>query len=349
MLKFSKITVAILILASLVLASCSGANAEKEDDGETVTLTLAAYSTPREVYAELIPIFVKQYKEKTGITVKFEESYEGSGAQSRAVLGGFEADIVAFSLEAHVTALVDAGLITHDWKAEYNGSISNSVVVLAVRPNNPKDIHDWADITKDGVDVITPDPATSGGAQWNILAAYGAAIRGHVDGYNGDDEGATDFLIGVIKNVLVFDKDARESYLNFENGVGDVAITYENEVFAAKKSGGQVEAIYPTSTILIENPIALVDQYVDKHDNREAAEAFIDFLQSPEAQRIYAKHGYRPILSEVATEEKIAAQFPAIEDLFIITEQFESWGVVGAELFGTDGRFTKLIADTRAK
>ncbi len=335
----------LLLIGFLMFSTGKGVQndpAQAADD--EITITLAGFAVPREAYGELIPMFVEQWEEQTGQKVKFEESYQASGAQSRAIAGGFEADIAALSLEAHVTALVDAGLITHDWKANYNGTVSTSVAVLAVRPDNPKNIEDWDDIIRDGIEVITPDPSTSGGAQWNILAAYGAAKRGFVEGY--EAETATDFLAEVIDNVLVFDKDGRESYLTFENGVGDVAITYENEIFAAKLAGGEVEVIYPRSTILIENPIALIDEYVDKHGNREAVEAFIEFLYTPEAQRIFAKHGFRPVVPEVAAEEEIVEQFPVIQDLFTI-EEFGGWETVSKELFGENGRFTLLIAEVK--
>jgi len=341
--KVLRLTITLLILGLAIPAGFSRA----QDD--TVTITLAGFAVPREAYGELIPIFQEQWEAETGQRVEFEESYQASGAQSRAIVGGFEADIAALSLEGHIAALVDAGLITHDWKSEYNGTISTSVAVLAVRSGNPEAIEDWDDIARDGIDVVTPDPATSGGAQWNILAAYGAAARGHVEGYEGTEEGATAFLSKVIENVLVFDKDGRESYLTFENGIGDVAITYENEIFAARQAGGDVDVVYPQSTILIENPIALIDEYVDKHGNREAVEAFLSFLRTPEAQRVFAAHGFRSILPEVNAEPEIAEQFPEIDDLFLIADLFEDWDYVSNEVFGTDGRFTLLIADVKGQ
>jgi sulfate transport system substrate-binding protein len=336
----------ILLILALALALPVGALQAQDD---TVTITFAGFAVPREAYAELIPVFQAQWEAETGQKVEFEESYQASGAQSRAIIGGFEADIAALSLEAHITAIEEAGLITHDWKAEYNGTISTSVAVLAVRPGNPENIEDWVDIGREGIEVITPDPATSGGAQWNILAAYGAASRGFVEGYEATPEAGEDFLRLVINNVLVFDKDGRESYLTFESGIGDVAITYENEIFAARQAGGEVEVVYPASTILIENPIALIDENVDKHGNREAAEAFIAFLRTPEAQAIYAGHGFRSILPEVNAE--FEDQFPVLEDQFTILDLFEAqgWPYVSQEIFGTDGRFTLLIAEVKGQ
>ena len=204
------------------------------------TLILGAYTTPREAYGKLIPIFQQQWKEKTGQDIAFEESYLGSGAQSRAIVEGFEADVAALSLEADINRIEKAGLITHDWKDNpTKGMVSDSIVVFAVRQGNPKGIKDWADLAKPGVQILTPNPKTSGGAMWNILALYGAAMRGFVEGVPAnDDAAATEFLTAVFNNVTVMDKGARESITNFEKGVGDVAITYENEVLVAQRGRG---------------------------------------------------------------------------------------------------------------
>ena len=193
--------------------------------------------------------------------------YLGSGAQSRAIVEGFEADVAALSLEADINRIEKAGLITQDWKdGPTKGMVSDSVVVFAVRPGNPKGIKDWADLAKPGVQILTPNPKTSGGAMWNILALYGAAKRGFVEGVPAnDDAAATAFLTSVLKNVTVMDKGARESITNFEKGVGDVAITYENEVLVGQQGGQDYEMVIPRSTILIENPVAVVDSYADKH------------------------------------------------------------------------------------
>jgi sulfate transport system substrate-binding protein len=321
------------------------------------------YAVPREAYGEIIPLFQKYWLDKTGQQVQVLESYGASGSQSRAVAGGFEADIVGLSIEPDITRLVDAGLITHDWKDNpYGGIVTDSLVVLTVRPDNPKGITDWADLAKEGIEVITPDPSTSGAAQWNLLAAYGAARRGFVEGFSGDDAGAVDFLSKLITNVTVFDKDGRESFLTFERGIGDVAITYENEAYAGYLSGSQDEyvIVYPKSTILIENPVALVDTYVDKHGTREVAQAFIDFLWSPEAQQAYANHGFRPVNEDVAAtikvNEEVAADsadvfkvgtvaltFPAIEDQFSIADEFTTWSDARKAFFGDEGSITQII------
>ena len=316
--------------------------------GGEVTLTLGAYTTPREAYKELIPIFQEQWKQQHGQTVNFEESYLGSGAQSRAIVEGFEADIAALSLEADITRIQDAGLITHDWKsAQDNGIISTSVVAFAVRPGNPKGIKDWADLAKDGVEVLTPNPQTSGGAMWNVLALYGAARRGFVDGVaKGDDAAATEFLKSVLKNVTVLDKGARESITNFEKGVGDIAITYENEVLVAQQAGEKMDLVIPRSTILIENPIAVIDTYVDKHGTRQVAEEFVKFLYTEQAQQIFAKHGLRSLDKEVA--QATASQYPPVEDLWTVQE-FGGWSKATPEIFGDEGVYTKAIAEVQGQ
>jgi sulfate transport system substrate-binding protein len=337
----------LLLLILLTLTACSRSSgepaAEAGSSDEGVTLILGAYTTPREAYAELIPIFQAQWKEETGQDVTFEESYQGSGAQSRAVVEGFEADVVALSLEADVTRIVDAGLITHDWQSgRYGGMVSRSVVVFGVREGNPLGITDWADLANDGVELLTPNPKTSGGAMWNILALYGAAVRGHVEGIPAGDEAATQqFMRDVLANVVVMDKGARESITNYEQGVGHVIITYENEILVGRQNGQNYEMIFPTSTILIENPIAVVDEYVDEHGTREVAEAFVEFLLTAEAQEIFARHGLRSVDETVAAAT--ADQYPPITDLFTIA-QFGGWAEATPAFFGDTGIFTQAAA-----
>jgi sulfate transport system substrate-binding protein len=221
--------------------------------------------------------------------------------------------------------------------------VSTSVVAFAVRKGNPKGIHDWADLAQPGLQILTPNPATSGGAMWNILALYGAALRGQVTVVPaGDEAAATAFLTAVLKNVTVLDKGARESITNFESGVGDVAITYENEVLVAQKNGQDDELVIPTSTLLIENPVAVVDAYADKHGTRAVAEAFVQFLFTRPAQQVFADYGLRSI--DPAVAQATAAQYPAVKDLFTITEEFGGWGAATPRFFGDDGIFTLAIA-----
>lgn len=332
---------------------------------DPITITLAAYTTPREAYAEIIPLFQAYWLEQTGQEVTFQESYLGSGAQSRAVEGGFEADLVALALANDVTRLVNAGLITHDWTAnDYAGMVHTSIVSLVTRAGNPLGITDWVDLTKPDVEIVTPDAATSGGARWNIMAAYGAAFRGHVEGYEASDAGARQLLHDIFRNVSVMDAGARESVVTFENGIGDVAITYENEFYAAQIAGEDFEIVRPSSTILIENPVALVDTYVDAHGTREVTEAFIQFLYTPEVQAIFAANGFRPPVFKAASEatpesgatEEARAywaegaidleRFPAVEDLFTI-DDFGGWGEVTPTWFGDDGIYTQVITEVQ--
>jgi sulfate transport system substrate-binding protein len=349
------IQIALLLTLLGLLASCgAGAGSSTGNatpgaaavTGNATTIVLGAYTTPREAYGKLIPLFKERWKQQTGQDLTFQESYLGSGAQSRAIVEGFEADIAALSLEADVTNIVKAGLITHDWSNNpTKGMISDSIVAFAVRKGNPKGIKDWADLAKPGVEVLTPNPKTSGGAQWNIMALYGAAKRGFVTGVPKDDDAAaTAFLKAVLKNVKVMDKGARESITNFEQGVGDVAITYENEVVVGHQHGQDYELVIPQSTILIENPIAIVDTYVDKHGSRKPVEAFVQFLYTPEAQQIFAQFGLRSIDPTVA--QATAAQFPAVKDLWKI-DVFGGWKAATPDFFGESGVFTKAVAEVQ--
>jgi sulfate/thiosulfate transport system substrate-binding protein len=340
-MKFLRTVLVILVLSSFVPA-CT----PQQGTDQTVKITLGAYTTPREAYKELIPVFQQQWKAKTGQEVVFEESYLGSGAQSRAIVGGFEADIAALSLEADITRIQEAGLISHNWQSgPTKGILSTSVVAFAVRPGNPKGIHDWADLAQPGLKVLTPNPKTSGGAMWNILSLYGAAKRGFVRGVGANDDAAAQaFLLAVLKNVVVLDQGARESITNFEKGVGDVAITYENEVMVAQQNGQKDELVLPRSSILIENPVALVDRYVDKHANRAAAQAFVDFLFTRQAQEIFAKYGLRSLDPQVA--QQTASHFPKLTDQFSIA-YFGGWKKATADFFGEQGIFTRSIAQAQ--
>ncbi|HEY1011939.1 MAG TPA: sulfate ABC transporter substrate-binding protein [Herpetosiphonaceae bacterium] len=352
MKQLSRIVLAFFVAG--LLAACGGtesagtaapANSGAPAAG-SVTLILGAYTTPREAYEKIIPLFQAEWKQKTGQEVKFEQSYQGSGAQSRAIVEGFEADVAALSLEADIDRITKANLITHDWKANATkGMVSDSVVSFAVRTGNPKGIKDWADLAKPGVEILTPNPKTSGGAQWNILALYGAAKRGFVDGVAKDDDAAArEFLKAVLKNVTVMDKGARESITNFEQGVGDVAITYENEVLVGQKGGQSYELVIPRSSILIENPVAVIDTYADKHGVRPVAEAFVQFLYTKQAQEIFAEYGLRSVDAEVA--KATAARYPALQDQFTI-EYFGGWGKATPDYFGDTGVYSAVIAEVQ--
>ncbi|MEP7290337.1 MAG: sulfate ABC transporter substrate-binding protein [Chloroflexota bacterium] len=352
MKRILQMTSAFGLLVFLILSMPQG---QAQD---AITITLGAYTTPREAYAEIIPLFEAYWLEQSGQQVTFQESYLGSGAQARAVEGGFEADLVALALSNDVTRLVNAGLITHDWTAnDYAGILHTSVVSIITRAGNPLGITDWDDLAQPNVEVVAPDAATSGGARWNIVGLYGAALRGQVEGYEASEAGARQLLKDIFANVSVMDAGARESVLTFENGIGDAAITYENEYFAAKLAGADFEIVYPASTILIENPVALVDTYADAHGTREVTEAFIQFLYTPEAQAIFAAHGFRPPVlaaaGDAATPEASAegaldpAVFPTISDLFTIAD-FGGWGEVTPLYFGDDGIYNQVIAEIQA-
>ena len=334
-----------------LLAACAGSGANPTAGGTgPIKLTLAAFSTPAEAYGKIIPLFVDQWKTDKNQDVTFEQSYAGSGAQSRAVIGGLEADIVALSLEGDVTNIVKAGLITRDWQttAPNQGIVTTSIVAFAVRKGNPKNIHDWADLAQPGLEVLMPDPKTSGGAQWNVLALYGAALRGKVKDVPANDEAAaTKFLVAVLKNMTSLDKDARTSITNFEAGVGDVAITYENEVLLGQQGNQDYELVIPTSTILIENPVAIVDGYSDKHGTTEAADAFVKFLFTKDAQQIFAEYGFRSTDPEVTVAT--AGQFPKVADLFTIGDQFEGWVKAKPKYFGVSGIYNQAIAEAQGQ
>jgi sulfate transport system substrate-binding protein len=315
--------------------------------GNTDTLVLGGYSTPREAYVKaIIPAFQKYWKDRSNQEVEFRQSYQGSGAQARAIIGGFEADIAALSLEADIDKISKAGLITHEWKAApHAGMVSDSIVVIAVRSGNPKGIKDWPDLARPGLNVLTPDPKTSGGAMWNVNAIYGAALRGFADVKKGDAAAASQFLEKVFRNVSIMDKGARESITNFERGVGDAAVTYENEVLVARAAGEKYEYVIPRSTILVENPAALVDKYVDKHGVRQVAEAFLTFLWSKDAQRAYAKYGLRPVDQDVARETQ--SQFPPVTDIWKI-DFLGGWKKVIEDIYGPGGVYTQMQEKLRA-
>jgi sulfate/thiosulfate transport system substrate-binding protein len=315
-----------LCVAAVVTTACQSSSTQKQR-----TLTLGAYTTPREVYGKkLIPAFAAAWRTSHGEEITFQESYLGSGAQARAIAGGFEADVAALSLAPDIQTLVRAKLVPGDWAVgPTQGIVSRSIVVLAVRSGNPRGIHDWDDLTKPGLNILTPNVRTSGGAMWNIAAIFGAVMRSGTPA-NPNKEGLLVLLRKILANVSVMDKGARESLITFEQGVGDVAITYENEVLAAKRAGRSYDYVIPKSTLLIENPAAVVETYATKHHTEDAAKAFVAFLTTPEAQTAYAEFGYRPVLDEVA--KRFANDFPAVQDLFTVRD-IGGWEALATELF----------------
>jgi sulfate/thiosulfate-binding protein len=347
---------AALVAASiLALSACSssangttaGANGSCTPS-ETPTLTFAAYSTPREVYdAKIIPAFKAMWKEKTGVEPQFFESYAGSTTQAENVVNGSGADVVALSLAPDVQVIQDAGLITHDWTAEPDqGMVSSSVVVFDVRPGNPGHFENWDDLAQPDVHILTPDPAVSGGARWNLVSMWGSALRGDVPGIAKDDEaGATTLLQNVIGNVDAWDSSARTSIQNFEGGNGDVAITYENEVKTANTSGLPDEAVYPPGSVLIENPVAVVDKNAEAHCVTDLADAFVDFLHTKEAKTDYTETGYlRSTDHTKAAAGDPANGFPAIKDLYTV-EDLGGWDALDQKLFSDTGIATEAKAN----
>src|SRR5919198_1723277 len=309
-----------LLLLTVVAAGCGGPaeTAGSGGDGSGGKLSLVAYSTPKEAYAELIPAFAKT---SAGKGVSFTQSYGASGDQSRAVAAGLPADIVALSLAPDIDKLVEPGIVDANWTKALptDGFVTNSVVVLAVRKGNPKNIHSWEDIVKPGVQVVTPNPFTSGGAKWNLMAAYGSQIAQGKSPQEG-----LDFLHKVLANTVVQDKSARESLQTFAGGKGDVLLSYENEAITAQRAGIDLDYVIPDQTILIQNPAAVTKD----SENPQKAKAFLDWLVTPEAQKIYASKGYRSVLPDLVDKN----EFPTPKDLFKI-DKFGGWSKVNAEFF----------------
>jgi sulfate transport system substrate-binding protein len=307
-----------MMLLLAVAAACGG-QSDGSSGGDGTNLTLVAYSTPREVYGQLTRDFAAT---AAGAGISFDESYAASGEQSRAVAAGLPADIVAFSHEPDVTRLVDEGLVAADWNDdEHGGMVSDSVVVFAVREGNPENIRTWSDLTRAGVEVITPNPFTSGGAQWNVMAAYGAQRE-----LGRSEQEGIDYLRRLFRNVSVQDKSAREALQTFVGGKGDVLIAYENEAILARSKGERLDYVVPDQTILIENPIAVIDG-----ENADMARSFVDFARSPAAQRVFGQAGYRPVVDDVLREFDYAT--PA--SLFTIA-QLGGWASVRERFFDVE-------------
>jgi sulfate transport system substrate-binding protein len=271
------------LCAALALPILGGCRPSQGAGADADRLTIGAYSVVREAFHDgVLPAFAAEWQRRTGRRVEFEESYNASGAQSRAISSGFDADIAVLSLEGDIQRLVDAGLVDPRWNAGADqGIITHSLVVIGVRPGNPKSIHDWDDLAAAGVSVLYPDPKTSGGARWNINAIYGAGLL-----RSGDERSAHALLARVQANVVNMDASGRQSMATFERGTGDAVVTYENELLLQRRRiGVDVTYIVPPATLLIEGPAAVVDAVVRRHGNRAVAEAFLAFLHSPARRR----------------------------------------------------------------
>jgi sulfate/thiosulfate-binding protein len=305
-----RISLSLLLIGLFLPALAGGATKDSK-------LTLVAYSTPKDAYAQLIPAFQKT---SAGNGVSFSQSYGASGEQSRAVASGLGADIVAFSLEPDITSLVQKHLVSPDWKKnKYHGMVTRSVVVFVVRDGNPKKIKSWNDLLKPGVQVITPNPFTSGGARWNVMAAYGGALRSGMT-----PKQAVDYLGKLWKHVIAQPTSAREGLSAFLSGRGDVFLAYENEAIFAQHKNQPVQFVIPKATILIENPIAVTST----SKNRAAANAFLRFLWTTPAQRIFAQNGYRPVAKAAAR----VFNFPVRPQLFTI-KYVGGWAKVERKFF----------------
>jgi sulfate transport system substrate-binding protein len=299
-------------------------------EGHPITLTVAGYTTVREVVGrELLPSFAKHVMDMDGREIRFQESYQGSGAQSRAIAAGFQADVAVLSMAPDVQRLVDAGLVPADWGAgEARGMVSRSAVVIAVRPGNPRGIGGWEDLGRPGVEVLTPDPRTSGGAMWNIAAIVAAARQ--------RPEGPSDreLLVKILRNVRVMDRGARESLLTFERGVGDAAITYEHEVVTANLEVRRLDMVRPRPTMLIEHPAVVVQAHARQHGVEDLALRLVEFLRGGPAQSVYARYGYR------------SYQGPPEEGLISI-DALGGWPRVTAELFGPGGLYEQALREAQ--
>lgn len=310
----------LLVSVPLALIACAG----QTSSGKHVTLV--AYSTPQKAFASLIEGFQATSEGKGS---SFSQSYGPSGDQSRAVAAGLPADVVNFSLEPDVTRLVKAGLVAPNWNSgPTHGIVSNSVVVIIVRKGNPKHITGWSDLVKPGVGVVTPNPFTSGGARWNVMAAYGAQLK----------EGKTPaqaqaYLGELFHHVVSQDSSARNALQTFLAGRGDALLDYESEAIADKKKGERIEYLVPDSTILIESPVAILGQ-----GNKAEAQKFVSYLLSTPAQRLWAQHGYRPVVPGAAAP----GQFPTPPGLFTIGS-LGGWSSVTRQFFETGtGIVTKI-------
>ncbi len=317
----------------VAFGGAAGAAAETE-------LLNVSYDPTRELYKEYNELFAAHWKEQTGEDVIVNVSHGGSGKQARSVIDGLEADVVTLALAYDIDAIVEnGGLIDKDWQARLpdNSSPYTSTIVFLVRKGNPKGIHDWGDLVKDGIQVITPNPKTSGGARWNYLAAWGYALRQP----GGDDSQAKQFVANLYRNVPVLDTGARGSTTTFvQRGIGDVLLAWENEAFLAIEELGpdQFEIVVPSVSILAEPPVTVVDQIVDRHGTRAVAEEYVRYLYSPEAQDLAGKHFYRPRLAEAAA--KYQDRFPEVP-LFTIDE-FGGWHEAQETHFADGGVFDQI-------
>ncbi|MDS1141539.1 sulfate ABC transporter substrate-binding protein [Pusillimonas sp. SM2304] len=325
------------LIKSVIVASLLATPAAYAAD---VSLLNVSYDPTRELYQEFNQAFARNWKEKTGDTVTIRQSHGGSGKQARSVIDGLDADVVTLALASDIDAIAERGALKADWQKQFalNSSPYTSTIVFLVRKGNPKQIKDWGDLVQPGVQIITPNPKTSGGARWNYLAAWGYALG--LPG--GSEESAKKFVGDLFRQVPVLDSGARGSTTTFvERGIGDVLLAWENEALLAIKELGpdKVEIVAPSVSILAEPPVAIVDKTVDKKGTREVAQAYLEYLYTDEGQAIAGKHYYRPTSEKIAT--KYADQYPAIK-LFTIDEVAGGWATAQKYHFGDGGIFDQI-------
>jgi sulfate/thiosulfate transport system substrate-binding protein len=325
-----------IAVVALVLAPAGLAHAQ--------TLLNVSYDPTRELYAEVNAAFAKTWQSKTRQAVSIRQSHGGSGAQARSVIDGLEADVVTLALAYDIDAIAKAGLVKADWQKRLpqNSSPYTSTIVFLVRKGNPKGIKDWSDLVKPGIQVITPNPKTSGGARWNYLAAWGYALKQA----GGNDQKARDFVARLFRNVPVLDSGARGATTTFvQRGLGDVLLAWENEAYLAlDEAKDKVDIVVPSLSILAEPPVTVVDSVVDRKKTRAVAEAYLQFLYSPEGQELAAKHHYRPRDEKVAA--KYASRFAKVA-LFTIDELFGGWQKAQATHFADKGVFDQIYKPGR--
>ena len=299
-----------------------------------------SYDPTRELYVDVNAAFAKQWQAKSGKAVTVQQSHGGSSKQARAVIDGLDADVVTLALAYDIDAIAESGLLPRDWQKRlpHNSSPYTSTIVFLVRKGNPKGIKDWGDLVRPGVEVITPNPKTSGGARWNYLAGWAWALKQP----GGDDQTARAFVTQLFQHVPVLDSGARGSTTTFvQRGIGDVLLAWENEAFLAIKElgPGKVDVVVPSLSILAEPPVAVVDKVVDKKGTRAAAQAYLEFLYTPEGQEIAARNYYRPRLEAVAARH--AATFPKV-NLVTIDASFGGWQKAQKTHFADGGVFDQI-------
>jgi sulfate transport system substrate-binding protein len=331
---------------SLILALLLGLAVNTVQAQKKVTILNVSYDPTRELYEDIDAAFAKTWKDKTGEILTIQQSHGGSAKQARSVIDGLEADVVTLGLAGDIDSLYENGkLVPENWatRLPHNSTPFTSTIVFLVRKGNPKKIKDWDDLVKPGIAIITPNPKTSGGARWSYLAAYGYALKAN----KGDTKAATKFISDFYKNVPVLDTGARGATTTFiEHGIGDVLVGWENEAKLAKETLGQgkYEIVYPPISILAEPPVSVVDKVVDKRGTRAVAEAYLQFLYTPEGQEIGAKHYFRPTSPDVLHAHE--SEFPGIET-FTIQDVFGGWTKALKVHFDEGGIFDQISESRR--